>query len=93
MSGQEALRGPSRSEVDAEIAQLMSEIGRIPVARIHSRATIEDELQMPSVAFVELQVALEDRYDIELDPVRIVELSRFDAISEYIYETVLSGLG
>ena len=40
---------------------------------------------MESVAFVELQVAIEDEYAIEIDPIRIVELNEFGAIGDYVY--------
>ncbi len=41
---------------------------------------------MESVAFVEIQVAIQDEYDIELDPIRLIELDQFGAIVDHIYE-------
>ena len=37
------------------------------------------------MAFVELQVALEDDYGIELDAVEMVELNRLGAIVDYLH--------
>jgi acyl carrier protein len=39
---------------------------------------------MESVAFVELQVAIEAEYDIEVDPIRVIELDRFGDVVAYI---------
>jgi acyl carrier protein len=40
---------------------------------------------MESVAFLELQVALEDELGIEIDPVRVVELNELGKIADYIH--------
>jgi acyl carrier protein len=47
-------------------------------------ATIDSDLQMDSVAFLEVQVALEDELGIEIDPVQVVELNEFAAIVAYL---------
>lgn len=60
------------------------------IAAIDDRATLDNELQMESVAFVELQVALEDELGIEIDPVQVVELNEFGAIVQYIHGLVLN---
>ena len=72
------------------IAVLANEIAHIPLHCITDGATIDRELQMQSVAFVELQVALEDQYEVELDPVEILDLNRFDAIVAYVYHKALA---
>ena len=64
---------PSRSQVEAQMIRLLHDIAGILPASVTPAATIENELQLQSVQFVELQVALEDEYDIELDPIQIVE--------------------
>lgn len=81
---------PSRSQVEAEIVRLLHEIAGIATASITPEASIENELQLQSVQFVELQVALEEAYDIELDPVEIIELGRFDAIVDYVHRCAVS---
>jgi acyl carrier protein len=68
--------------------QLLHEIVGIPLAQIVENATIDEGLQMESVAFVELQVAIEDEYGIEVDPIQIVELNEFGAIVRYVHGLV-----
>lgn len=82
---------PTRSEVRERIASLLHEIAKIPADQIADGARVDEELQMQSVAFVELQVAIEDEYDIQIDPIQVVELNEFGAIVDYIYQCVLSG--
>jgi acyl carrier protein len=75
---------PSKSDVRNRLAGLLNEIGGIPIERINDSATVDEDLQMTSLAFVELQVALEDEYDIEIDPIQVVELNQFGAIVDYV---------
>ncbi len=86
---------PPRHDITPEmvrnrIALLANEIANIALELITDRATIDNELQMQSVAFVELQVALEDEYEIELDPIHMVELNQFDALVKYVYEKAVA---
>lgn len=74
----------SPEEVRALLRQLLAEIGKIPVEEIRDGATIDGGLRLESVAFVELQVAIEDAYNIELDPIEVVERGEFGAIVSYI---------
>ena len=74
----------SREEVREFISGLMHEIAGIPPEKITEDATVENELRMESVAFVEMQVSIEEQYDIELDPIEVVELNRFGAIVDYV---------
>lgn len=76
---------PSRTDIRERMAALITEIAKIPPEAIHDTATIDGELRMESVDFVELQVALEDEYQIELDPIRVVELNEFGAIVDYVH--------
>jgi len=81
--------GLSRDNVRAQLADLLFEIAQIPRERITETATIDNDLQMQSIAFVELQVAIEEAYDIQIDPIRVVELNRFGAIVDYIHGCAL----
>jgi len=65
---------------------LLNEIAGVPFEFITDSATIENELQMQSVAFVELQVAIEEEYDTQIDPIQVVELNAFGAIVDYVRE-------
>ena len=44
---------------------------------------------MESVAFVEIQVALEEEYDIQVDPIEVVERNEFGRIVDYIHALTL----
>lgn len=86
----EGSRIPSKSALAERLASLIGEIAKIPRDRIVPGATIDEELRMESVAFIELQVAIEDEYNIELDPIRVVELNELSAIIDYVYDCVVS---
>jgi len=77
---------PTRDEVRTRLATLVHEIVGVPPEQITDTATIDEQLQMQSVAFVELQVAIEETYNIQLDPIRVVELNAFGAIVDYVRE-------
>ena len=67
------------------ISTTLVELG-VPAEQITQNATIGDDLGLESVAFVELQVALEDELGIEIDPIRVVELNELSAIVQYLCE-------
>jgi len=77
---------PTRDHVRGRLVGLLNEIAGIPVERITEGATVEEDLQMQSVVFVELQVAMEEEFDILIDPLRVVELNEFSALVDYLYE-------
>lgn len=64
---------------------LLGEIAGIDPAAVVDGATIDETLRMESVAFVELHVALEDAFDCEIDPIRVVELNELGAIVRYLH--------
>ena len=73
-----------REEIRERVAQLLHEVAGVPLENVREDATIENDLHMESVAFVELQVAIEAEYDIEVDPIQVVELDRFGDVVDYI---------
>jgi acyl carrier protein len=73
-----------RRAIEELLSTLLVEVGGVAREKVHANSTIETDLQMESVAFLEVQVALEDELGIEIDPVRIVELNELGAIAEYI---------
>jgi len=70
---------------------LINEIAKIPKELITEGATVDEDLQMQSIAFVELQVAIEDEYQIQIDPIRVVEVNEFGAIVDYVYQCAANG--
>lgn len=78
----------STSAIAGKLRELLREIAGIPLERITDSASIDNELVMQSVAFVELQVAIEEEYNIEVDPIRVVEINEFGAIVSYIHGLV-----
>ena len=89
MSHDRRTSAPSREAVRDRLRILVHEIARVPLETITEDATIDQDMRMESVAFVELQVTLEDDYGIELDAVEVVELNRFGAIVDYVHGLAL----
>jgi acyl carrier protein len=81
---------PTRAELKARIISLLREIASIESDQITEDATVDEQLQMHSVAFVELQVAIEEEYQIQIDPIHLVELNRFGDIIDYIHSSILN---
>ena len=75
---------PTRQQIRTRLAQLLWEIAKVPPEAISDTATVDHDLRMESVAFIEIQVAIEDEYDIQLDPMYLVELNAFGAIVDHI---------
>jgi|GEM_PF-1721133 len=65
--------------------ELVHEITGLPLEEITDDASFDTALAMESVQLVELQVALEEEFQTELDPIYMIELNRFGDIAEYIY--------
>ena len=85
MSHNASISPPSREAVRERLRHLVHEITGIPLDVLTEDATIDRDVRMESVAFVELQVALVDDYGIELDAVEMVELNRLGAIVDYLH--------
>ena len=83
MSGSAA---PTREVVHERLRALVHEITGVPLDVVTEIATIDQELRMESVAFVELQVSLEEEYGIEIDAVLVVELNEFGPIVDYVHD-------
>ena len=79
----------TREAVRVRVASLIGEITGIDASSITERSGFDSELRMESVAFVELQVAIEEEYDIELDPIELVERGYFGPIVDYIFSRTL----
>jgi len=91
LASREVQQGRSRAtpaEIKQRLRDLITELAKIPAERIVDSATVDDDLAMESVVFVELLVALEDEYQIEIDPVNVIELNTFGLIGDYIYQQV-----
>lgn len=77
-----------RNEVGTRLRTLLEEIAAIDPSLISDEATIDRDLEMNSVTFVEIQVALEEDLGIMVDPIAIIELNRFRDIVTYLAELV-----
>lgn len=66
----------------------LQDVAKIPPEVIGDGACLDAELTMESVALIEVQVAIEDAYDIEVDAIHVLELNEFAAIVSYICELV-----
>ena len=83
----------TRQEIRERMIRLASEITKIPLDEITDAASIDDELRMESVDFIELQVALEEEYEIEIDPIQVLQLNELGLIVDYVYRQVARGNG
>jgi acyl carrier protein len=83
---------PSRHQVFHRVAVLLREITGTPLELATEHATLDDQLQLQSVAFIELQIAIEEEYTIRIDPVHMVELNRLGAIVDYIHRCTISAV-
>lgn len=75
---------PDHSEVRASVIRLLREIGEFHPSILTESARFDEELRMKSIQFVELRVALEDEFDIEIDLLHVMELRRLDRVIEYL---------
>ncbi len=66
----------------------LCEIGGFSRPLITDLARLDSELCMKSIVFVELQVALEEDLDIEIDPLTVIELNRLDRVLDYLRDLV-----
>lgn len=78
----------TRSEIVRSLTRLLVEVAGVDESNITGSATIDVELRMNSVVFVELQVAIEEELNIILEPVDLIELNAFDPIVDYIFDLV-----
>jgi acyl carrier protein len=74
----------SRGDVLNTLKRFLTEIAGADQAIIGEDSTIDSDLQMNSVTFVELQVALEEELGILIDPIAVVELNRVGDIVDYL---------
>jgi len=72
------------SAIRDRVLQLLHDIANLPPDSVSDDSSLDSDLRLESIAFVELQVAVEEEYDIQLDPIEIVELNRFSDIVNYI---------
>ncbi len=77
-------------QVKHSLRRLIADVCGIDPVTINDTTTIDEDLQLPSVAFVELQVAVEEAFDTTLDPVEVVELNTFGSIAEAIYQKLVA---
>jgi acyl carrier protein len=78
----------SLEEVKQTLRLLIAQVTGIDPSAIRDDTTIDEDLQLPSVTFIELQVAVEEAFDTTLDPVEVVELNSFGLIAEAVYNKI-----
>jgi acyl carrier protein len=70
------------------VVGLLADMLRISPDSIGDEASLDGALQLESVAFVELQVTLEDELEIVIDPVEVVERNQLGSIVEYVHSLI-----
>jgi acyl carrier protein len=81
----------SIEEVKAALRRLIGEITDLDPDSITDSSTLDEDIPLPSIQFVELQAAVEDIFDIQLDPVEVVERNTFGAVAALICDKVRAG--
>jgi acyl carrier protein len=82
----------SVEEVKATLRRLIGEITDLDPGSITDSSTLDEDIPLPSIQFVELQAAVEDIFDIQLDPIEVLERNTFGAVAALICEKVHAGL-
>lgn len=83
-----AQQAASMEEVKATLRRLIGEIGELDPDSISDSSTLDEDIPLPSIQFVELHVAVEDIFNIQLDPAEVIEQNTFGAIAALICDKV-----
>jgi acyl carrier protein len=81
----------TREYVRGRLSSLLQEICKRSADDIRDTATIDRELEMESVQLIELQVAIEQEFDVTIDFLEVLRLNSFRRITDYIYGLALDG--
>ena len=88
MAGDSSKQGSSRNVRPRQILTIAREILHsatgIPLVEITPASRIAEDLDLESIHLVELQVALEEEFDIELDPLDLIELGTIGQIADHV---------
>lgn len=84
---------PTREYVCGLLSRLLQEICHRSVDEIVDVATIDRELEMESVQMIELQVAIEQEFDVTIDFLEVLRLNSFRRITDYIHGLALERAG
>jgi acyl carrier protein len=74
--------------IKAVLRKLIVESSDLKPEAIVDSSSLDEDIQLTSIAFVEIQAALEEMFDIEIDPVEVVERNTFVAVAQLIAEKV-----
>jgi acyl carrier protein len=72
---------------------LLQEICNRSPSEIRDSATIDRELEMESVQMIELQVAIEQEFDVTIDFLEVLRLNSFRHITDYVHRLAIERLG
>jgi acyl carrier protein len=89
-NGEQPTQVVSIDSVKSTLRQLIAEVTELDPEAISDSSTWDEDIKLPSIAFVELQAAVEETFDIEVDPVEVIELNTFGAVAALIAEKVRS---
>ena len=82
--------GVSLGVIWERLRALLIDIGGVDPALVSEDTSIDDNLSIESVAFVEITIALEEDFQIELDPLEILERKYLGSIADYIHSVTVS---
>jgi acyl carrier protein len=77
--------GPAREQVRERLLALLNEICDLGPGEIRDTSTIDRDLDLESVQMVELQVAIEQEFDVTIDFLEVLRVNSFRGITDYIH--------
>ncbi len=77
-------RSLSSQDVQTWLFTLVCEVLGLPVDSAYEDFSISEDLNIESAALMEVLVTVEEEFDVELDPVRVIELDRLGLIAAYV---------
>lgn len=80
-----SIQPTERDSIFAFIRDTLAEIGGFTLDELSESASLDGELVLESISLIELQVAIEERYDLQLDPVTLVEMNFLGRIADYVH--------
>jgi acyl carrier protein len=80
----------SIQEVKEELRRLIADFAKLASVSITDSSTLDQDIQMPSIRFLEFQTTVEETFDIELDAAEVIEQNTFGKVATLIWTKIES---
>lgn len=88
--GSPPARGIDRERIRDRLLALLTEICGFAPNYIQDSSTIDRDFDLESVQMVELQVAIEQEFDVTIDFLEVLRLNSFRRITDYVHALTLA---